>query len=115
MPKSIETTKLRNNLASAIADVNKKKDFLIVTKSGKPVAGLVNLDLLEDIEAANSPAFIKSIKEAREQVKRGEFYTHEEVFGDLWLMSYKIKISKTAIKELFKLDNLVKKKIKKNI
>jgi len=30
-------------------------------------------------------------------------------------MSYKIKISKTAIKELFKLDNLVKKRIKEDI
>lgn len=83
MPKSIESTKLRNNLSSAIAEINEKKDFLIVTKNGEPVAGVVNLDLLEDIEAANSPAFIRSIKEAREQVKRGEVYTHEEVFGDI--------------------------------
>ena len=83
MPKSIETTKLRNNLAAAISEVNKKQDYLIVTKNGEPVAGVVNLDLLEDIEAANSPAFIKSIKEAREQVKRGDVYTHEEVFGDI--------------------------------
>ena len=83
MPKSIESTKLRNNLSSAISEINEKKDFLIVTKNGEPVAGVVNLDLLEDIEAANSKAFIKSIKEAREQVKRGEVYTHEEVFGDI--------------------------------
>ncbi|MEX0616255.1 MAG: type II toxin-antitoxin system prevent-host-death family antitoxin [Candidatus Woykebacteria bacterium] len=83
MPKSIETTKLRNNLASAIAEVNEKNDFLIVTKNGDPVAGVVNLDLLEDIEAVNSKAFTESIKEAREQIKRGEVYTHEEVFGNI--------------------------------
>lgn len=83
MPKVIETTKLRNNLASAISEVNKKSDFLVVTKNGEPVAGLVNLDILEDIEAVRSKNFIKSIQEAREQIKRGEFYTHEEVFGDL--------------------------------
>jgi len=83
MPKAVETTKLRNNLASAIAEVNKKKDFLVVTKNGEPVAGLINLDLLEDIEAANSKNFLKSIQEAREQIRKGEFYTHEEVFGDL--------------------------------
>lgn len=83
MPKAIETTKLRNNLASAIAEVNKKKDFMVITKKGEPVAGIVDLDLLEDIEASKSKAFIKSIKEAREQIKRGEFYTHEEVFDDL--------------------------------
>lgn len=83
MPKAVETTKLRNNLASAIAEVNKKKDFMIITRNGEPVAGIVDLDLLEDIEAAKSKNFIKSIKESREQFKRGEFYTHEEVFGDL--------------------------------
>ena len=83
MPKAVETTKLRNNLASVIAEVNKKKDFMVITRKGKPVAGIVDLDLLEDIEATNSKNFIKSIKEAREQIKRGEVYTHEEVFGDL--------------------------------
>lgn len=82
MPKSIETSKLRNNLASAIAEVNKKKDFMVITRKGEPVAGIVDLDLLEDIEALKSKAFIESIKEAREQIKKGEFYTHEEVFGD---------------------------------
>ena len=83
MPKAVETTKLRNNLASVIAEVNKKKDFMVITRKSEPVAGIVDLDLLEDIEATNSKNFIKSIKEAREQIKRGEVYTHEEVFGDL--------------------------------
>ncbi len=83
MPKVVETTKLRNNLASAIKEVNKSKDFMVITKNGKPVAGIVDLDILEDIEALKSKNFVRSIKEAREQFKRGEFYTHEEVFGDL--------------------------------
>ena len=83
MPKVIETPKLRNNLGSAIAEINKKKDFMIITKKGELVAGIVDLDLLEDIGASKSKAFIESIKEAREQIKKGEFYTHEEVFGDL--------------------------------
>ena len=83
MPKAVETTKLRNNLASAIKEVNKSKDFMIITRKGEPVAGIVDLDLLEDIEASKSKAFIRSIKEAREQIKNGEVYTHGEVFGDL--------------------------------
>jgi len=83
MPKIIESTKLRNNLASAISEVNEKKDFLIITRGGKPVAGLVDLDTLEDLEALGSKEFINSIKEAKEQIKKGEYYTHEQVFGDL--------------------------------
>ena len=91
MPKSIETTKLRNNLAAAIAEVNEKKDFLIVTRKGEPVAGIVDLDLLEDIEASKSKSFIESIKEARKQFKKGEFYTHEEIFGDIWTVTNEIQ------------------------
>lgn len=83
MPKVIESTKLRNNLASAISEVNEKKDFLIITRGGKPIAGLVDLDTLEDLEALGSKEFINSIKEAKAQIKKGEFYTHEQVFGDL--------------------------------
>ncbi len=83
MPRAIETTKLRNNLASAITEINKKKDFMVITKNGEPIAGIVDLGLLEDIEASQSRKFINSLKEAREQIKSGEFYTHEEVFGDL--------------------------------
>lgn len=83
MPKAIETTKLRNNLASAISEVNSRKDFMIITKGGQPVAGLVDLDVLEDIEALGSKEFIKSIREAKKEINRGEFYTHDQVFGDL--------------------------------
>jgi prevent-host-death family protein len=83
MPKFIETTKLRSNLAAAIREVNERNDFLVVTKKGEPVAGIIDLDTLEDLEASRSKTFIKSIKEARDQIKRGEFYTHEEVFGDI--------------------------------
>jgi len=83
MPKVIETTKLRNHLASAISEVNEKKDFLVITKGGKPVAGLVDLDTLEDIEALNSKEFVKSITKAKEEIRKGQFYTHNQVFGDL--------------------------------
>jgi len=83
MPKVIETTKLRNHLASAISEVNEKKDFLVITKSGKPVAGLVDLETLEDIEALNSKEFVKSITKAKEEIRKGQFYTHNQVFGDL--------------------------------
>jgi prevent-host-death family protein len=82
MPKVIETTKLRTHLASALGEVT-SEEFFIVTKNGEPVAGIVSLDTLEDIEALKSKAFIESIKKAREEFKKGEFYTHEQAFGDI--------------------------------
>ena len=36
---------------------------------------------LEDLLAATSPDYLKSIKEARADYKAGRIYSHDEVFG----------------------------------
>jgi prevent-host-death family protein len=81
--KLLTTTTFRNHLADVIDEVNEKEDYVLVTQRGEPRAALVNIDFFEDLLAANSPAFIKSIEEAREDFKAGRVYTHEQVFGDL--------------------------------
>ncbi|HEX7456266.1 MAG TPA: type II toxin-antitoxin system Phd/YefM family antitoxin [Candidatus Nanoarchaeia archaeon] len=81
--KLLTTTTFRNHLADVIDEVNEKEDYVLVTERGEPRAALVNIDFFEDLLAANSPAFIKSIEEAREDFKAGRVYTHEQVFGDL--------------------------------
>jgi PHD/YefM family antitoxin component YafN of YafNO toxin-antitoxin module len=81
--KNITTSRLRENLADAIDAVEKKEKYLLVTRSGEAKAALVNLDYFEDLLALNSPKYLASIREAREQYKRGEVYTHEEVFGEV--------------------------------
>lgn len=37
--------------------------------------------LIENLLAATSPAYLKSIKEAREEYRKGQVLSHEEVFG----------------------------------
>ena len=81
--KFVSTTNLRSNLADTIDAVNEDVSYILVTDRGEPKAALVNIDYFEDLLMANSPEFIKSIKEAREDFKAGRVYTHEEVFGDL--------------------------------
>lgn len=83
MIQTIPTTTLRNNLADVLEEVAKKRKYLLVTKKGNPVSALVNLDFFEDLLALSSPKYLKNIKQAREQYKKGEYYTHEEVFGKL--------------------------------
>lgn len=84
MPGVIQTTTLRNNLSDILKTIEKKKDYLLVTERGKKArAVLVNLDFFEDMLALNSPSYLKSIKEARRQIKKGEYFTHNEVFGEL--------------------------------
>jgi hypothetical protein len=37
--------------------------------------------LVEDILASSSPEYLKGIREAREDYKKGRVYSHDEVFG----------------------------------
>jgi PHD/YefM family antitoxin component YafN of YafNO toxin-antitoxin module len=79
----VSTTVLRNNLAATIDEVNKNRDYLLVAKKGKLVSALVNLDFLEDLLALTSEKYLKSIKEARNDYKKGRVYSFEEVFGEV--------------------------------
>ncbi len=82
MYKTIRSSTLRDNLAEVL-EATKKGDKYLVTKNGEPVAGMVDLGLFEDLLGLSSPNYLKSIKEAREQVKKGQVYSHEEVFKDI--------------------------------
>ena len=83
MNEIIQVSTLRQSLSDVLSEVEKKKNFLIVGRKGKAVSALVNLDFFEDLLAAHSPTYLKSIKEAREDAKKGRLYTHQEVFGKL--------------------------------
>lgn len=84
MSDVIQSTTLRNNLSDVLDAVEEKdKEYLLVARKGKVSAALVNADLFEDLLALANPKFIKSIKEAREQIAKGEYFTHEQVFGEL--------------------------------
>jgi len=77
--RTISASDLRTNLADAL-DAVSGEDILIVTRRGKKERAIIDLDRLEDILAASDPAYLKTIKSARESK---EYFSHEEVFGDL--------------------------------
>ena len=78
----INATVLRNNLAQSLKQVD-KKDYLLVSRKGKIISALVNIELFEDLLALASKDYVKSIKKAREEFEKGHVFTHEQVFGDL--------------------------------
>jgi prevent-host-death family protein len=82
MYKTVRSTTLRENLREILDSLSKGENYL-VTKRGKPVGGIVNPSLFEDLLALSSPSYLKSIKESREQYKKGQYYTLEEVLKDL--------------------------------
>lgn len=82
MIKTIPASTLRNNQASALKALEKEK-ALLVTRSGRALSALVDLDYFEDLLALSSPKYLNSIRKARADIKAGRFYSHEEVFGKL--------------------------------
>lgn len=79
----VNATTLRNHLADTLKEVDKKKDFLLVSKSGEISSVLVNIDLFEDLLALTDTDYLASIRKAREEYKNGDVLSHDQVFGEL--------------------------------
>jgi len=79
----INSTVLRNNLSDSLKEVEKKKKFLLVAKRGKITSALVNLELFEDLLELADSKYVSSIKKAREEYKKRDIFTHEDVFGEV--------------------------------
>ncbi len=77
----ISATAFRNNFATTIKSVNKKREYLLVAKKGKLTSALIDIDLLEDLLEMTDKQFLKSIKKARNEYETNQTYTHEQVFG----------------------------------
>jgi len=81
MYKTVDTTTLRNHVADVVGEVALRKDYILVTRKSKPMAALVNLDLLEDLLALSNREYLDSIRQARNDYKKGKTLSHKEVFG----------------------------------
>jgi PHD/YefM family antitoxin component YafN of YafNO toxin-antitoxin module len=79
--KTIDASIMRKNLSEALDTVRDTKSILLVRRRGNVESALIDIDMLEDLLAVQDPEYIKSIAEARASK---EWYTPEEVFGDLW-------------------------------
>jgi len=79
----VTTTVLRNNLADTLKEVTSKKDYLLVAKKGKITSAIVNIDLFEDLLALTNKKYLMSIKQARDEYKKRNILSHDEVFGEL--------------------------------
>ena len=79
--KTIDASMMRKNLSVALDTVRDSKNIILVKRRGKVESALIDIDMLEDLLAVQDPEYVKSIAEARASK---EWYTPEEVFGDIW-------------------------------
>ncbi len=62
-----------------------RSEDVVLIQNGRPVAVVMPIedDDLEWLKIERSPEFIVSIAKAREQVRRGECVTHEQLLAEL--------------------------------
>ena len=83
MSKMMKATMFRNHFADALDEVKTREKFLLITRNEEIVSALVDIDFFEELLAKTSKEYLKSIREARRQYKKGGVYSHIEVFGKL--------------------------------
>ncbi|KPK64642.1 hypothetical protein AMJ83_00040 [candidate division WOR_3 bacterium SM23_42] len=59
-----------------------KLSFYDIVNALKQLSPKARQDFIEDLQAATSPSYIKSIKEARAEYDKGKVFPHEEAFKE---------------------------------
>ncbi len=83
MTNLITLKELRPKLPAIIKDIDTKLDRYIVTKRGKPISIMLNIDdyegLLETIEILSNKNIVKRIKKAKKEIKEGKTISLEKL------------------------------------
>ena len=83
--KIISTKQFQSQFAKMLKNAQEHEIYYNVVRQGESVGVFIPIhfweSLLEDMEALSSPRYLADIAEAREQAKRGEVYSFEDVFG----------------------------------
>lgn len=81
--KTIDSTQLRNNFAATLKALH-KDDLLFIRNRGKQTGKvIIDDELLEDLLLLSDNKYIQQIQKSREEVKKGEVYGFDEVFGNV--------------------------------
>ena len=76
-------TKARINLGAVVRRVRVNKEYIILEKSGIPVAGLMDADELEDYLEIHDPKVQAQIRKSTEEYRAGKGRPAEELLAEL--------------------------------
>jgi prevent-host-death family protein len=79
----IPMTKARTNLGSLVRAVNVDGDVIVLEKDGIPVAGLVDIDALEDYLESRDPALRRRLRESMKAYRAGRARPVRELLDEL--------------------------------
>jgi len=80
MVHRIPITKARINLGQIVRRAHVNKEYFILEKDGIPVAGIMDVDEMEDYLELKDPALKKQIEEGHEAYRRGELQEDMDEF-----------------------------------
>ncbi|MEX2554798.1 MAG: type II toxin-antitoxin system Phd/YefM family antitoxin [Actinomycetota bacterium] len=87
MARTVPVKELRAELAELLDDVADRREHVIVTRHGRPVAAIVPIDeyegLEETAEVLSDPAAVRAIQRGIADLKAGKVATLDEVRADL--------------------------------
>lgn len=90
MTKNVTLKHLRPRLPEIVDAVDSKMDRFIITKRGKPVAILMSVDdyesLLETLDILSDTKLMKRIKQAEEDVRKGNLKSLAAVEKELGIV-----------------------------
>lgn len=82
----IPITQAKRDFLDVMRKVEELDETIAITKKGVPVGVLINIEryegLLETIDILSDEETMRSLKRTQKEVKKGKFFTHEEVWGE---------------------------------
>ncbi len=81
--KRLPLTKARNRLGSVVKRVHLNKEYFVLEKSGVPVAGIMDIDKLEDYLELQDPTVQRIIKKGYEEYLAGKSRPAEELLDEI--------------------------------
>lgn len=86
MPRIMPLSEAKARLSELVADLEKEEGELVITRNGRPTAVLMSADEFESWqetrEIMRNRALMQEIKRGLDQLKKGQKFTFEEIFGE---------------------------------
>ena len=83
MVHRIAITKARINLRQLVKRVHLNKEYFILEKDGIPVAGIIDVDELEDYLELQNPEVQRQIEKSNEDIRAGQTRPARDLLAEL--------------------------------
>lgn len=83
MDMIVPISEARSRLSELIEKAAHVGKHLIITRNGKAQAVIISPEEMETLEIKADRELLRSILRAREDVREGRFYSHEQLFKDV--------------------------------